>query len=158
MSSTGASSARAAAARPSGSQLEQAQKAADAGRHEEARELCRSALLQDALSAPAHHLLASIALERGEHEVAKSHFKKVIYLAPGLAWPYIEMDALYRREGDHARARTMRRAALQVLEALPPESPVPPHPSNPRSPQPASPGATGAATAGQIIEHLKATG
>ncbi len=102
-----------------------AQVQADAGHYERARELCRRAMALDALSPAPHQLLARMAWEQGDHEEAKSLFKKVIYLAPSLVWPYIEMDAIYRHEHDLQRARLMRRAALQVLAALPPESPVP---------------------------------
>jgi chemotaxis protein methyltransferase CheR len=139
--------------------LEQAQAAADAGRYDVARELCRGAINENALSAAPHQLLASIALEMGDHETAKAAWKKAIYLAPGLVWPYIELDALYRREGDAARARTMRRAALQVLESLPPQSAVPT--STPEHPAPADITNTvgnEASTVSELIEHLKAIG
>ena len=135
-----------------------AQAQADAGHHERARELCRRAMAVDALSPAAHQLLAHIAWEEGDREAAKSLFKKVIYLAPTLVWPYIEMDAIYRQEGDAAHARIMRRAALQVLAALPPESAVP-HASPQHSAAPASPGlASAQVTAAQLVEHLKALG
>lgn len=95
-----------------------AQALANLARYEEATSFCtRAQQLQSFASLPAV-ISARIAEETGDYDAAKSHLKRAIYLEPHFVSPYLELSALYEREGDHNRAATMRAAALEGLSGL----------------------------------------
>jgi len=94
-----------------------AQALANAGRYEQAVEKCQQATRAEPFSPLPWHILARIAEEQGRDEEAKALLKKVVYLAPSLAMPYLDLASLYAREGDVARAAKARANALQILEA-----------------------------------------
>jgi chemotaxis protein methyltransferase CheR len=101
---------------------------ANLGEHETALEYSRRAVAIEPLSARTYQVMARIAEERNDLNGAKEMLKKAIYLAPSLVAPYVELSAIYAREGDQPRARKMRQAALSVLEKLPPDAALPqPH-------------------------------
>ncbi len=102
-----------------------AQAHANAGRHEEALEQCRQATQADVFAPLPYLIRARIADEQGQVEDAKTLLKKVIYLAPAIAMPYVELAAIYAREGDAARAKKMRATALELLAGLQPSDAVP---------------------------------
>ena len=95
-----------------------AQAQANAGRLDEAESLCRRAIETSAFVPLPYHLLARIAEERGDSTTAKALLKKVIYLNPASVRSYLEISAIYAREGDAMRATQMQRAALGVLNEL----------------------------------------
>jgi chemotaxis protein methyltransferase CheR len=72
-------------------------------------------------------LLAHIAEEQGNSEDAKALLKKVIYLAPSFAPAYLELGALYGKEGDTARAHKMRATAVRLLQDMAPDAVVEPY-------------------------------
>jgi chemotaxis protein methyltransferase CheR len=95
-----------------------AQALANLARYEEAAALCAQAQqLRGFASLPAV-INARISEEGGDYDAAKSHLRRAIYLEPRLTSPYLELAALYAREGDVNRAATMRSAALAGLEGL----------------------------------------
>lgn len=94
---------------------EQARAAANAGKYEDAVRLCREAIAWDATDAAAYALWAHVEDEQGDAAAAKGLWKKVIYLAPSQPEAYVELGALYEREGDFRRARQMRESALALL-------------------------------------------
>jgi chemotaxis protein methyltransferase CheR len=104
-----------------------AQAYANLGRLEEATHRCRQAISIDAFAPLPYSLLADIANEQGDSEEAKNLLKKVIYLAPSFAAAYLELGALYEKEGDVTRAQKMRATALELLQALAPDVIVEPY-------------------------------
>jgi chemotaxis protein methyltransferase CheR len=103
-----------------------AQAYANLGRHEEAAHRCRQAIAIDSFAPIPYSLLAHIAEEEGNSEEAKELLKKVIYLAPSFAPAYLDLGALYEKEGDTARAQKMRATALGLLQDMAPEAVVEP--------------------------------
>jgi tetratricopeptide (TPR) repeat protein len=89
--------------------------AANAGRYEEAVALCRRAVAADAVNVEAYILWAHVTDEQGHAAEAKNLWKKVIYLAPSQTEAYVELGALYEREGDLRRSRQMRETALALV-------------------------------------------
>ena len=102
---------KAVVAAPQTDFLELAHSLADAGRYEAAVARCRAAIERDGCDADAYLLWARIEIEREQDAIAKTLLKKVVYLAPGDGEGFRELAALYEREGDAARAQTMRAAA-----------------------------------------------
>lgn len=102
-----------------------AQAYANGGDYEQAILYCREAQEMDAFAPEPYHLLAHVAEERGEIDEAKALLKKVIYLAPGSVAAYLDLDAIYEREGDSARAAKMRAAALGALQDMAADAVVP---------------------------------
>lgn len=102
-----------------------AQAQANAGRLDEAEVLCRQAIEVSSFAPLPYHLLARIAEERGDSSTAKALLKKVIYLNHASVRGYLELGAIYAREGDAMRAAQMQRTALGVLNELSENSPVP---------------------------------
>ena len=80
-------------------------------------------------------------LQATTYEEAKRLLKNVIYLSPASAAAYVELGALYARDGERDRARTMWVTALELLRQLPSETPL--GPWNP-------------APAGEWIRHMEA--
>jgi chemotaxis protein methyltransferase CheR len=104
-----------------------AQAYANLGRLEEATHRCRQAIAIDAFAPLPYSLLAHIVDEQGDREEAKNLLKKVIYLAPSFAPAYLELGALYEKNGDVTRAQKMRITALELLQALAPDVIVEPY-------------------------------
>ena len=96
-----------------------ARAAADAGNYDAAVSFCRAAVAADATSAEAYALWAQVAMEQGNCDESKALWKKVIYLAPAEPEAYLELSALYHRDGDMRRARQMLETALSILNAVP---------------------------------------
>jgi tetratricopeptide (TPR) repeat protein len=101
-----------------------AQAQANLGQLDEAEACCQAALAISSFEALPYQVLARTAGERGEDERAKTLLKKVIYLNPDSVRAYLELSAIYEREGDAARAAQMTRAALGVLGGQSDETPV----------------------------------
>ncbi len=95
-----------------------AQVNANRGRLEEAEMFCQRAIEVAAFAPLPYQLLARIAAERGDNETAKTLLKKVTYLNPESVMGYLELSAIYEREGDATRASQMQRAAHDVLNTL----------------------------------------
>jgi len=91
------------------------------GALDKAEQYCRRAVETDSLAPAPHYLLAQLAAARGEHEAAKQLLKRVLYLDHQHVAAYLDLAEIHRREGNETRAQTLRRSALQVLTALPPD-------------------------------------
>ena len=102
-----------------------AQAGANAGHLSEAEVLCFRAIEVSVFAPLPYQLLARISDERGEFQSAKSLLKKVLYLDPMAVHSYLELSALYAREGDGTRAAQSKRSALGVLELLDDHAPLP---------------------------------
>lgn len=120
--------------------LLQAQAHADVGRYEEALDCCALLLKEFPFAHEPYELLAAIAQEQRRNDEAKLLLKKALYLAPASPAAYLELGALYRSEGDPARARKMHVTALELLQQLPTEAAV---------------GFSGGPNAGEWVVHLK---
>jgi tetratricopeptide (TPR) repeat protein len=105
-----------------------AQAQANGGHYDVAQQHCQAAAALQPFEALPLHIMARIAEERGDREAAKNLLKKVLYLAPSLVVPYLELSAIYEHEGDMMRARKMRETALELLEPLGEHETVPAHP------------------------------
>jgi len=101
-----------------------ARSSADLGHYADAVESCRELTREFPFFAEPYELLASIAQEQGREEEARAFLKKAIYLAPEAPYFYMELGALYRDEGDSARAHKMHRTALELLRKMPSEAAV----------------------------------
>lgn len=95
---------------------------ANMGRYDRAKQLCHRLLSRDPLSIDIVYLLAQIAEDQNELEVAKEHLRKVIYLDSHFVKAYLDLGSIYEREKQTEKAQKMRRQALSLLAKLPPES------------------------------------
>jgi chemotaxis protein methyltransferase CheR len=115
---------------------------ADIGRYDEAIAVCLRNLESNPFAFEPYELLASIAIEQGRDQDAKVFLKKAIYLAPSSPHLYIELGNFYESQRDLIRARKMFRAALELLEKMPPSQLV------------SDPKVETVATAADCIAHL----
>lgn len=79
------------------------------------------------LASEPHFLLAQLAQLRGDFERAGELLEKTLYIDPGCVAAYLELAALCERGDNPRRAQTLRRAALDVVRALPGDAPVEPY-------------------------------
>lgn len=112
------------AAAETGEAFARARALADSGRLEEARDLCRAALQEEALNPDGHVLLAAIAQELGEIAGALEALRKAIYLAPDSATAHFLLGALHWRQGERRRGRRALETAIRLLIARPADEPV----------------------------------
>jgi chemotaxis protein methyltransferase CheR len=91
---------------------------ANAGRHEEAVNCCKEAIVIDPVATDAYFIWAQVAQELGHLVEAKELYKKVIYLSPSHIEAHIELAAMYDLEADGARAHRLRLAALSALRGM----------------------------------------
>ncbi len=117
-----------------------AQAHASLGHYDEATRRCQQAIAADSLAVFPYYLLAHITEHQGDRETAKTLFKKILYLDPAFSPAYLELGALYDREGDANRARKLRATALDFLKTLPPHT---------------SMKAYGALTAGELVTYVE---
>lgn len=110
--------------------LAAARQFADRGDYESAERSCRQALAVAPLAAGAHFLLAQLAQLRGNFERARDHLDRTLYLDPGCVAAYLELAALCERAENLPRAQTLRRAALDIVRALPGDTPIEPYEAN----------------------------
>lgn len=99
-----------------------AQAHANLGDYNRANYYCQLALDIDANAAQPYHILAQIAAEKGNLEVAKSFFKRVLYLEPESISAYLHLGSIYQAQNELVRARKMLENALKLLEKMPPDS------------------------------------
>jgi chemotaxis protein methyltransferase CheR len=107
--------------------LAAARKFADRGEYESAELSCRQALSAAPLAPGPHFLLAQLAQLRGEFEHAGELLDKTLYLDPNCVAAYLELAALCARTENLPRARSLRRAALDIVRALPGDAVVEPY-------------------------------
>ncbi len=99
-----------------------AQAHANLGEYNRANYYCQLALDIDANTAQPYHILAQIAAEKGNLEVAKSFFRRVIYFEPESISAYLHLGSIYKAQNDLVRAKKMLENALKLLEKLPADS------------------------------------
>ena len=110
-----------------GELLALARECADRGEYDRAEQVCRQALAASPLAAGAYFLLAQLAQIRGDFEVARELLEKTLYLDPQSVVVYLELASLCERADNLPRAQTLRRAALDLLRALPGEAAIEPY-------------------------------
>lgn len=107
-------------AMPSGAELlATARGVADRGEYIQAEQICHQALAVTPLAAGPYFLLAQLAQLRGDFKRAGELLDKTLYLDPHCVAAYLELAALCERSENLPRAQTMRRAALDIVRALP---------------------------------------
>jgi chemotaxis protein methyltransferase CheR len=77
------------------------------------------ALAIDSLNLAVNYLLAEIALSQDDDAVAKTIFKKILYLDPESIKAAIELNRIYQQAGDRPRANKMEQQAMKILQKLP---------------------------------------
>ncbi|MEY2834292.1 MAG: hypothetical protein RLZZ574_3552, partial [Cyanobacteriota bacterium] len=77
------------------------------------------ALAIDSLNLAVNYLLAEIALSQDDDAVAKTIFKKILYLDPESIKAAIELNRIYQQAGDRPRANKMAQQAIKILQKLP---------------------------------------
>ena len=104
------------AGRPSSSvlpNLETARCLADAGRLNEAAEICEAHLRQSRVSAQAYYLLGLVRDASGDAS-AIDCYRKALYLEPNHYESLLQMALLLQKNGDPARARAFRSRAQRI--------------------------------------------
>lgn len=97
---------------------------ANTGDTKKAKEWLLAASKADPLAPEPYYLLALIAVQEGDYLKAKEVLNKILYLKSGFVAAYIELASIYESEGDVARARRLRLAALAEVRAMPADSQV----------------------------------
>ncbi len=100
---------------------------ADRGEYDEAERICHQILDRAPLAAPVQFLLAQLAQLRGEFEIAESLLTKTLYLDPNCVAATLELAALYERRKKTSKALTLRRTALDIVQALPADTNIEPY-------------------------------
>lgn len=107
--------------------LATARQFADRGDYDRAERTCRQALAATPLSAAPHFLLAQLAQLRGDFAQAEELLDKTLYLDPRCVAAYLELAALCERADRLPRARTLRRAAQEIVRAMPADAVIDPY-------------------------------
>lgn len=107
--------------------LATAWKLADRGEYDQAEQTCRQALSVAPLAAGPHFLLAQLAQLKGDFVRARELLDKTLYLDPRCVAAYLELAALCERAENLSRAQTLRRAALDIVSALPGDATIEPY-------------------------------
>ncbi|MEJ2618700.1 MAG: CheR family methyltransferase [Candidatus Thiodiazotropha sp.] len=100
---------------------------ADLGDYDQAEQDCRRALSISPFAAKAYFLLAQLAQLKGDFEQARELLDKTLYLDPHSIAATLELAALCERTENLPRARTLRRAALDIVRALPGDAVIEPY-------------------------------
>lgn len=96
------------------SELDAARQLADAGRLEEAREICERHLKKSGPCAEAYYLLGLVCDASNDHPQAIEFYRKAIYLDPSHYESLMHMSLLLEKTGDTAGARAFKRRAHRV--------------------------------------------
>jgi len=100
---------------------------ADCGDYARAEQTCGEALAMDPLSAEVHFLLAQVAQLNRNFEQARPLLEKTLYLDPRNIAAHLELAALCERADNMPRAQALRKAALDIVRALPADAIVAPY-------------------------------
>ncbi|MDO8988962.1 MAG: CheR family methyltransferase [Sideroxyarcus sp.] len=100
---------------------------ADRGDYDQAGQVCSQALSIAPLAPEPHFLLAQLAQLKGDFEQARILLDKTIYLDPRCVAAHLELAALCERTENLPRAQTLRRAALEIVRALPGDAVIEPY-------------------------------
>lgn len=104
-----------------------AQSLADRGEYAQAEQICRELLIVTPLNAELYFLLAQLAQLRGHFEKARELLDKTIYLDPDNVAAHLELAALCERAENMLRAKTLQRAALNIVCKLPGDMEIKPY-------------------------------
>ena len=107
--------------------LARARQFADRGEYDAAEQACCQALAAAPLAPGPHFLQAQLAQLRGDFEQAGKLLDKTLYLDPECVAAFLELAALCERADNLSRAQTLRRAALDLVRALPGDALVEPY-------------------------------
>ena len=99
---------------------------ADRGEYTQAEEICHQALTIAPLLAMPHFLMAQVAQLQGNFQRATDMLEKTLYLEPDNTAALLELASLYERSRNPARAKTLRRMALDLIRQLPSETMIDP--------------------------------
>jgi len=100
---------------------------ADRGDYDHAELACHQALAANPLAPEAHFLLAQLSQLKRDFKRAGEWLDKTLYLDPGNVAAHLELAALCERAENLPRALTLRRAALDIVRALPGDAVVDPY-------------------------------
>ncbi|MEB3160593.1 MAG: CheR family methyltransferase [Synechocystis sp.] len=95
---------------------------ANLGNHAQAREWCEKAIALDNFQLAPHYLLAKIAEEKNEIELAKQTLKRIIYLDDQAVPAYFYLANLYQSQGDLQRCHKLQTSAVKILQKIPPDN------------------------------------
>jgi chemotaxis protein methyltransferase CheR len=107
--------------------LAKAQAFADRGDYDHAVQACHQALSVTPLAPKPYFLLAQLAQLKGDFELARELLDKTLYLDHRNIAATLELAALCERTDNLPRAHTLRRAALEIVRALPDDAEVEPY-------------------------------
>ena len=113
---------------------------ANMGRYDQAKQLCQQVLQRQPMNVDIYYLLAQIAEDQNELDIAKTYLRKIIYLDHGFVKAYLDLATIYERERQPEKTRKMRSHALDLLAKLPPDTVLDTH---------------NGTTAGQWRDHLQ---
>lgn len=99
--------------------LETAVRLAQAGRLDEAEQICRQLLHVDPQSADARYLLGDICWHQNKREEAADHYRQVLQMRPGDPHALIQLGVLCRGLGRIPEAIDLLRSAVRVRPDLP---------------------------------------
>ena len=100
---------------------------ADRGDYDQAAQACRQALTVAPIAPEPYFLLAQLAQLRGDFEQARELLDKTLYLDHRSVAATLELAALCERTENLPRAQTLRRAALDIVRALPGDTVIEPY-------------------------------
>ena len=100
---------------------------ADAGEYAQSEQVCRKVLALAPLAPEPHFLLAQLAQLKGDFKQAGELLDKTLYLDPRNVAAILELAALCERAENLPRAQTLRRAALDIVRALPGDAVIEPY-------------------------------
>ncbi len=107
--------------------LAAAREFADRGEYALAEQACHQLLTVAPLAPEPHFLLAQLAQLRGDFAQAGGLLDKTLYLDPHCVAAHLELAALCERAENLPRAQTLRRAALDIVRALPGDAMIEPY-------------------------------
>lgn len=105
--------------------LARAWRLADAGRLDEARDLCRGILARDPMQAEAYFLTALLSEERGEIAQAREDLRRAIYLEPAMIAAHVHLERLQTAAAETEAANRTRDTISRLLASLPSQARVP---------------------------------
>lgn len=100
---------------------------ADRGDYGMAEQVSRQALAVAPLAPEPYFLLAQLAQLRGDFDEAGKLLDKTLYLDPRSVAAHLELAALCERAENLPRAKTLRRAALDIVRSLPDDAVIEPY-------------------------------
>jgi len=98
---------------PPRTDLETARRLADAGRLQEAAEICQAHLCQSRVSAQAYYLLGLVR-DAGGDASAMDYYRKALYLEPNHYESLLQMALSLQKNGEPARARAFKNRAQRL--------------------------------------------